>query len=150
MDGFHLAGAELELLGRAGRKGAPDTFDADGYVALLERLRTARATVHAPEFRRELEASVPGAIAVAAEVRLIITEGNYLLLDAPPWDRVRPLLAECWYVDLDDAIRLARLTERHIAHGRSPEAAHAWVREVDGPNAELVRGTRHRAELAIG
>jgi pantothenate kinase len=151
MDGFHLANAQLRRLGRADRKGAPDTFDADGYVALLRRLRARRSdeVVYAPEFRREVEEPIAGAIAVDAQAPLVITEGNYLLLDRPPWDGVRPLLDEVWYVDVDEAVRARRLVERHVAHGRSPEAAQAWVASTDEPNARLIAQTRGRADFFV-
>jgi pantothenate kinase len=147
MDGFHLAQSELERLGRAGRKGAPDTFDCAGYVALLRRLRqpVAHETVYAPAFRREIEEPVAGAIAVPASVPLVITEGNYLLLDAPHWREVPALLDEAWYLDGDDALRIQRLVGRHEAHGRSPEAARQWVMNTDEPNARLIAATRGRA-----
>ena len=98
MDAFHLANSELERLGRRDRKGAIDTFDGAGYAAVLERLRApGDAPVYAPEFRREIEEPIAGAVAVEPEVSLVITEGNYLLVDTPPWSRVRPLLDEVWY-----------------------------------------------------
>ncbi|WP_307793855.1 nucleoside/nucleotide kinase family protein [Actinotalea soli] len=152
MDGFHLAQAELERLGRAGRKGAPDTFDAPGFVALLGRLADQRPglgatgeTVYAPRFDRHREEPVAGAIAVEAEVPLVVVEGNYLLQDEGAWARVAPLLDECWYLDLDPATRRERLVARHVAHGRSPEAALAWVLGTDEPNAELISRGRGRA-----
>lgn len=151
MDGFHLAGSELARLGRAGRKGAPDTFDAAGYVALLRRLRAPvdGETVYAPEFRREIEEPVAGALAVGAEVRLVITEGNYLLLDDGPWREVAPLLDESWYVDVDDALRVDRLVARHERFGRSPADARAWVSGTDEPNARLIEASRGRASWAF-
>ena len=150
MDGFHLTGSELDRLGRRRRKGAPDTFDADGYVALLEGLRhDPLAVARAPTFDRERDEPRPDAITVEPGATLVVTEGNYLLLPRPPWDRIRPLLDECWYVDTDDEVRRWRLTARHIRHGRSPEAADAWVREVDEPNAGLVRTTRDSADLVV-
>jgi pantothenate kinase len=87
MDGFHLANVELERLGRASRKGAEDTFDSAGYVALLNRLRAQRhgETVYAPAFRREIEEPIAGAIPVSPDVPLVITEGNYLLLEHGHW-----------------------------------------------------------------
>ena len=149
MDGYHLANSELARLGRAARKGAPDTFDADGYVALLRRLREARAdeTVYAPEFRREIEEAIAGVIAVPAGVPLVITEGNYLLFDTGPWAAVRGLLDEAWYVDMDEPTRLSRLIARHERYGRSPEAARAWVQSTDEPNARAIEATRGRADL---
>lgn len=147
MDGFHLANVELARLGRAGRKGAPDTFDAAGYVALLRRLRQQRAdeTVYAPEFRREIEEPIAGAIAVLPTTRLVITEGNYLLLDEGPWAEVAGLLDDCWYVDVDDDLRRQRLIERHMRFGRDLAAARAWVEQTDEPNARRIAATRVRA-----
>jgi pantothenate kinase len=149
MDGFHLAGCVLARLGRADRKGAPDTFDVDGYVHLLDRLRNATSTVYAPEFRREIEEPIAGAIAVEAHHTTVITEGNYLLVDRDGWERVRPLLTECWFVECDEAERIARLVARHVAHGRSPDAARRWVEHTDEPNARLIESTRARADRVV-
>jgi pantothenate kinase len=146
MDGFHLADVELRRLGRLGRKGAPDTFDAAGYAALLQRIRGPRAdVVYAPAFERDLEQPIAGAIGVGPEVRVVITEGNYLLLDTAPWRSVAAEIDEIWYCTVDDAVRLRRLVERHIRFGKSEEAARRWVREVDEPNARLIAATAPRA-----
>ena len=151
MDGFHLAQARLEALGRADRKGAPDTFDAHGYVALLTRLRARPGhVVHAPTFRRDLEEPVAGAVDVPHEVDVVLTEGNYLLLEAPGWADVRAQLDEVWFVEVDEKTREGRLVARHERFGRSHDAAVAWARDVDGPNAALVRETRGRADLVVG
>lgn len=150
MDGFHLAQAELHRLGRAERKGAVDTFDANGYVSLLRRLRRLEPTsVWAPAFRRDLEEPIAGAIEVPPEVRLVVTEGNYLLLPDFPWEEVRALLHEAWFLDLDAELRLRRLTARHVAYGRSPEQARAWAMGSDEANATLVAGTADRADLVV-
>lgn len=151
MDGFHLANVELTRLGLAARKGAPDTFDAAGYVALLKRLRTPvpLETVYAPAFRREIEEPIAGAIAVLPETRLVITEGNYLLLDEPPWNAVAGLLDDCWYVDVDDTLRRERLVARHMRHGRDAAAAQAWVEHTDEPNARRIAATRPRARAVL-
>ena len=148
MDGFHLAQCELQRLGRAARKGAPDTFDAAGFAALLMRLRTQRddEIVYAPAFRREIEEPIAGAIAVLPQTQLVITEGNYLLLDEEPWARVAPLLHQCWYVEVDEALRDARLLARHVQFGRSPAAARAWMDATDAPNAQRIAATRGRAD----
>jgi pantothenate kinase len=151
MDGFHLANAELRRLGRAGRKGAPDTFDSAGYVALLRRLRTQHAgeTVYAPEFRRELEEPIAGAIAVHPQTRLVITEGNYLLLQDGAWAEAAPLLDEVWFVDVDDALRRERLAQRHEQFGRSRAEALAWVEQTDEPNARRIAATRGAAHHVV-
>lgn len=121
MDGFHLAGAELARLGLADRKGAPPTFDAAGYVALLQRLRHPDGrTVYAPEFHREVEESFAGAIAVPPEVPLVITEGNYLLLPDDPWGEVRDLLDEAWFLVPDEQQRVSRLRPGTSSSARPP------------------------------
>lgn len=151
MDGFHLANSSLERLGRRQRKGAPDTFDAAGFAALLRRLRqqTPGEVVYAPEFRREIEEPVAGAIAVAAQTPLLIVEGNYLLLDDGDWAPVAGLLDEVWYVDVDDSLRLPRLIARHERFGRSPDAARAWVASTDEPNARRIAACRDRADWTL-
>lgn len=149
MDGFHFANAELARLVRAERKGAPDTFDSAGYVALLRRLKAQQADeiVYAPEFRREIEEPVAGAIAVEPHIQLIITEGNYLLLEVGHWARVRELLDEVWFVDTDDVLRRDRLVQRHIRFGRTSQAAREWVARIDEPNARLIAAGRDRADV---
>src|ERR1700722_9982351 len=99
MDGFHLAHRQLRRLGRAERKGAEDTFDAVGYAELLTRLRRRENGIgYAPEFRGDLEEPIACAVPVPQEVPLVVTEGNYLLVPNPPWDRVRGLLDEVWFL----------------------------------------------------
>ncbi|WP_443113037.1 nucleoside/nucleotide kinase family protein [Herbaspirillum seropedicae] len=149
MDGYHLANAELARLGRAARKGAEDTFDSAGYVALLSRLRSQGGDelIYAPQFLREIEEAVAGAIPIPPSTQLIITEGNYLLLDRGHWTRVRPLLDECWYLEVDPTLRVQRLIARHVQFGRTPEAARAWVMDSDEANAALIETTRPRADL---
>jgi pantothenate kinase len=150
MDGFHLAQVELVRLGRQDRKGALDTFDGAGYVALLRRLRDATDdVVYAPEFRREIEEPVNAAVAVPRDVPLVITEGNYLLVDEGPWAEVRDLLDETWYVMQDEETRLRLLIARHIEFGKAPEFARDWVMRSDQRNAELVETTRERADALV-
>ena len=151
MDGFHLANVELARLGRAGRKGAPDTFDWAGYVDLLKRLRSQNADeiIYAPEFRREIEEPIAGAIPIFPETQLLITEGNYLLLDDGHWKKVPTFLDEIWYVDVDDALRIDRLASRHEQFGRSREEAVAWVNNTDEPNARLIETGKSRADLVF-
>ena len=149
MDGYHLANVELARLGRAGRKGAEDTFDSAGYVALLRRLKNqpSNEIVYAPEFRREIEEPIANAIPVFPETPLVITEGNYLLLDHGHWASVSGLLDEVWYVDVDHAVRRERLVKRHMRFGRSRAEAEAWVTTTDEPNAVRIEATKHRADV---
>ena len=151
MDGFHLANVELQRLGRAGRKGAPDTFDGAGYVALLRRLREQGVDeiVYAPEFRREIEEPIAGAIAVLPQTQLVITEGNYLLLEDGPWAGAAPLLDEVWYVDVEDSLRRDRLVRRHEQFGRSRAEALAWVEQTDEPNSRRIAATRGKAHRVV-
>ncbi|MFD2691952.1 nucleoside/nucleotide kinase family protein [Streptomyces phyllanthi] len=150
MDGFHLADVELGRLGRLGRKGAPDTFDAAGYAALLRRLRDAEDdVVYAPGFERVLEQPIAGAIPVPRTARLVVTEGNYLLVDDGEWARVRPRLDEVWFCETDETERVRRLVARHEEFGKAHDDAVAWVLGTDQRNAELVAGTRHRADLVV-
>ncbi len=150
MDGFHLADVTLDGLGLRERKGAPETFDVDGYAALLARLRTSGdRPIHAPGFERELEQPIAAAVTVPASARVVLTEGNYLLLDDPLWRAVAGALDETWFVETDDAVRRERLVARHVRFGKSPAEARAWVEAVDQPNAELVALTRDRADLVV-
>jgi pantothenate kinase len=150
MDGFHLAQSELVRLGRTERKGAIDTFDVAGYVALLRRLRDPHAgTVYAPRFDRRLDEPIASAIAVEPDVELVVTEGNYLLAAESGWSGVAALLDRCWFVAAPEGRRLRQLTARHEAHGKSPKAARAWARGTDQRNADLVDETRHRADALV-
>lgn len=150
MDGFHLANSRLERLGLRDRKGAPETFDAAGYAALLRRaVEPERGVVYAPEYRRELEEAIAGAIAIDPQVRLVVTEGNYLLLDDGPWAPVASLLTESWFVTTDDALRLERLVGRHVRFGKAPDAARAWATGPDERNARVIAGTAHRADVVV-
>lgn len=148
MDGFHLAQARLADLGRAERKGAIDTFDAAGFVALLRRLRDPREpTIYAPAFRRDLEEPIAGAVAIEPGVALVVVEGNYLLASAPPWSEVGGLLDEVWYCERDADARRASLIARHRAYGKGAEEARRWALGSDERNAELVAATRPRADV---
>lgn len=150
MDGFHLADATLERLGLRDRKGVPETFDGDGYLALLRRLRTpGPRPVFAPGFERTLDQPLAAAVMVRPEVRVVVTEGNYLLLDREPWTDVRELLDEVWFLETEESLRAQRLNERHLEFGRSPAAAEDWMATVDGPNAQLVAATRERADRVV-
>jgi pantothenate kinase len=151
MDGFHLANAELERLGLANRKGAPETFDAAGFVHLLSRLGTPdeAEVVYAPEFNRSLNESIGSAIPVPASVRTVVVEGNYLLLPRPPWARVRDLLDLVLYVDAPTPTRIEALLRRQRSRGLDRTAAHDWVHRSDEANAALIASTRDRADRVL-
>jgi len=150
MDGFHLSNAELVRLGRRDRKGASDTFDAAGYVALLRRLRdSAETVVYAPEFRRDIEEPIACAIPVPPDVPLVVTEGNYLLVEQGAWAELGELIDEVWYLDAGEEARLERLIARHVAFGKPPDVARAWALGSDQRNAELVASTQERADRVL-
>jgi pantothenate kinase len=149
MDGFHLSNRQLRRLGRLERKGAPDTFDVAGYRSLLERIRARDEDIYAPVFDRDIEESIAAAVVVPVDVPLVLTEGNYLLLEHHGWAAVGPLLDTVWYIDVAPAVRVRRLEARRRSHGHRAAAAAAWVRDVDEPNAAIVESTRARADRVI-
>ncbi|MEU4237217.1 nucleoside/nucleotide kinase family protein [Actinoplanes sp. NPDC026619] len=150
MDGYHLADAELVRLGRRDRKGAADTFDALGYAALLRRVHDDQdEIIYAPGFERTIEQPIAGTIPIERAARLIVTEGNYLLLDTPHWRTVRPLLTEVWYADLDQDTRLDRLIARHVRFGKPQQAAISWATGTDERNAAVIAATRDQADLIV-
>lgn len=150
MDGFHLADRKLTRQGLLDRKGAPETFDAHGYAALLARLRShPDHPVYAPVFERTLEQPLANALAVPSSASLVVTEGNYLLLDLPGWRKARQQLDEVWFVDVDPELRRRRLVERHVRFGKAPGDAEEWVLRVDEPNAALVDATKEAADRVI-
>ncbi len=150
MDGFHLADVELRRLGLLDRKGAPETFDAHGYAALLRRLRSqGDETVYAPAFDRELEQPVAGSLPVRPDVPLVVTEGNYLLLDEPEWRPVRAMLDTCWWVGPAEGVRLRRLVDRHVRYGKSRAEAESWVHRSDEANARRIAPCRDAADLVV-
>ncbi|SED88849.1 nucleoside/nucleotide kinase family protein [Ruania alba] len=153
MDGFHLAQSELERLGRADRKGAIDTFDAHGYVALLRRLHDQRpgdGVIYAPRYvRGAIEESIGSAVPVTADIRVVLTEGNYLLADTPPWDEIGEILDETWYLATDPVGRRDRLLTRHLANGKTMERALAFTDGSDARNAELIESTAPRADVQV-
>jgi len=150
MDGFHMADAALTERGILDRKGAIETFDVDGYLALLRRLRAdLEHDVLAPDFERTLEQPIAGAITVRPQDQLVVTEGNYLLDDEGSWPEVRAALDETWFIDIDDDVRVGRLVRRHVEFGKPEPTAAAWVAEVDEANARRVIARRSAADLVV-
>jgi pantothenate kinase len=150
MDGFHLSNEELEELGRRDRKGAPDTFDVEGYVNLLTEIRSNNNDVIPyPIFHREIEESIADEGLLASDVKLVITEGNYLFHDQDGWEEISPLLDHRWFVGIDDSLRLDRLVARHHQFGKDLAAAHAWATGSDERNAQIVEASKFRADLIV-
>ena len=150
MDGFHLANSELDRLGLSHAKGSPATFDVDGYLSALGRARHDRDRIlYVPEYRRTIEEGIAGAIAITPNVDIVLTEGNYLLLDLPGWRNVAAMLDEVWFLDPPANDRLDHLEARHREFGKSEAEAASWVATVDEPNAALIQSGRDRADLVI-
>lgn len=152
MDGFHLANEVLIDLGRRDRKGAHDTFDDSGYAWLIQQLRAQRTTdpvVYAPRFRRDLEESIGSSIPVPSTVPLVITEGNYLLLEFDAWPAARACIDEVWFLAPENDVRHARLLRRHEAYGKSPEEAALWTLGPDERNAQMIESTAGRADRIV-
>ncbi|MGR0221287.1 nucleoside/nucleotide kinase family protein [Agromyces sp. ZXT2-6] len=150
MDGFHLANATLDRLGLRDRKGAPETFDGWGFASLVARVKAeVDHTVYAPSFEREVDEPVAAEIAIEPAVRIVVVEGNYLLVDEEPWRHVDDLLHETWFVEATEEERVRRLVDRHRSSGRTADAALAWAHEIDGANARLIEPTVARADLVV-
>lgn len=150
MDGFHLANATLDALGRHDRKGAIDTFDGWGFLALVRRLRAETDhVVYAPTFERTVDEGVAGALAVQPAASLVVLEGNYLLVDDGPWALLRAEFDEAWFCATPAEERFERLVDRHVTFGRAVDAAAAWASEVDGANAVVIEATCDRADLVV-
>ncbi len=150
MDGFHLSNKILIEAGSRNRKGALDTFDVKGFTALLKRIRdNENEDIYFPIFHREIEESHSAEGVVKAGTRLVLTEGNYLLVNEGPWGEIRPLLDESWYLSPDEPLRQERLIARHIKYGKSKEEAEFWALGSDELNAEVVATSSHYATRII-
>ena len=150
MDGFHLSNEELISLGRREHKGAPDTFDVEGFISLIERVKIDHSIDHKfPIFHREIEASIADEGIVPKESKIVVTEGNYLFSEDHNWSLVYPLLDHTWFIEIDDEVRIERLIARHVRYGKSPEEAENWSRGSDETNARFIGLTAYRAENLI-
>lgn len=149
MDGFHLPQARLRELGRRDRMGAPDTFDVDGFAALLERVRRDSGDLSAPGFDRTIEEATPGTVVIPAEARIVVVEGNYLLLDTDGWGQVGRMIDLVFCVEVEPGIRHSRLVARHEQFGKSTADALAWARGPDEANARLIERSAARADHRV-
>jgi pantothenate kinase len=151
MDGYHLSNAQLRRLGLLDRKGAPATFDADGYVAMLARVAADDGRdIYVPDYDRVVHHEpISARLLIPAAARLVVTEGNYLALDAPEWRAARRYLDRLWYVEARDELRESRLVERQLAGGRDERSARDWVSRSDRPNGELVKASKATADVVI-
>ncbi|MEF2073007.1 nucleoside triphosphate hydrolase [Consotaella aegiceratis] len=151
MDGFHYDDRVLEAAGERARKGAPHTFDVDGLAATLERLhRNDGRDVAVPVFDREIEIARAGARIIRAGVRIVVVEGNYLLLDDPAWAPLRRFFAMTVMLDVPEPVLEARLTQRWLGFGYGPDALRDKMEGNDMPNVRLVQGHSVPADYTVG
>ena len=149
MDAFHIGHRVLVRQGLTDVKGAPETFDAEGYRQLLLRIRSEPGPIYAPEFVRDIEDSLAHVIEIGPDVRLVVTEGNYLLLPIEPWTGVRELFDEAWFVHLDATERQRRIIARHQHHGHDQQTALRRTRGSDERNAQLVDREQNSPDVWI-
>lgn len=149
MDGFHYDDLVLERRGLRGRKGAPETFDLAGFQHLLKRIRAAEPDIAIPVFDRHMELARAGAAIVGGDVKFILAEGNYLLLDEAPWSDLAPLFDLAVFLDVPRDELQRRLLRRWREHGRSDEDAHAWVASNDMPNVDRVLQNLRQPDLVL-
>ncbi len=148
MDGFHYDDAILLARNARQRKGAPDTFDVQGFLHLLRRLRV-ETEVAIPLFDRDLEISRAGADIITATDRILIVEGNYLLLNEPPWTEAAPLFDLTVWIDVPEAELDRRLVTRWAHHGKSLAEARAWIDSNDLPNIRRVVAGSRAADVVL-
>jgi len=150
MDGFHMRHAKLEAMGQVDYKGAPHTFEGADFVNFLHHLKAATGPVSGPGYSRKIEDVVEDAFTVAAEVKILIVEGNYLLLTEGPWAGVKPLLDYAVFIDVPRELVKARLLKRHGEEGLfTEERNRAHIERNDLPNYDLVCLSQDRADVVI-
>lgn len=149
MDGYHLDNAILDVRGLRARKGAPQTFAADRLIEDLARLRRDDAPVLVPVFDRTLDLSRGFAREIGTEQRVIVVEGNYLLLDAAPWDGLAPFFDLTLFLDVPESTLAERLVQRWLDHGHDAPAARARAEGNDLPNARQVIAQSRPADMVI-
>ncbi|MEM7333539.1 MAG: nucleoside triphosphate hydrolase [Chloroflexota bacterium] len=150
MDGFHLDDATLKEMGLHHLKGIPDTFDAEGFISLLTSIRqasldNATPNIPVPLFDRAIESTIQNGRFVRPSHQIILVEGNYLLLNRPPWHKIRQLCDETWYLDVPENVLTPRLIDRHMDGGKSHADAVEKANMTDLPNARLVNQSKHHA-----
>lgn len=150
MDGFHMQHARLEALGIARDKGAPHTFEGAAFADFIERLKAAKTDISGPLYSRKVEDVVQDAFIIGSSVRILIVEGNYLLLADSPWWRIKPLLDSSVFIAVPRETVRARLMKRHAEEGLfSEERNREHIERVDLANYDLVARSRPRADIAI-
>lgn len=148
MDGFHIKHAKLEAMGQTDYKGAPHTFEGAAFVSFLHRLKHATEPISGPGYSRKIEDTVEDAFTVLPSVRILVVEGNYLLLTEGPWAGVRPLLDYAVFLDVPRELVRQRLLRRHGEEGLFDEARNrAHIERNDLPNYDRVAQSQDRADV---
>lgn len=148
LDGFHLSGAVLHKKGLTHVKGAPMTFDVEGYLNLLERIYAGgEEVIYAPDFSRVLDEPVAASIAISPQTQVVITEGNYLGVKQGSWREIGLMLDELWYTEEDSSVLYDRLVQRHMRFGKSRQDAVRHVARVDMPNVLFLEA--HRSDFNL-
>jgi fructokinase len=149
MDGFHLDNRVLDERGLRAKKGAPETFDVDGFAAVLRQLRATDRTIYLPVFDREKDLSIAAARVVEPETDVVIVEGNYLLFDEPAWRSMPDLWDLSLWIDTPPSVVRQRCIQRWLDHDHTPEAARARAEGNDLVNAERIRLARLPADVVL-
>ncbi|MBA8902058.1 nucleoside/nucleotide kinase family protein [Phyllobacterium sp. P30BS-XVII] len=149
MDGFHLDNAILDARDQRKRKGSPPTFDCAGFEVLLKRLRAGENDVVIPLFDRKLDLARAGAAVVSGDQRILLVEGNYLLLDEAPWDRLAPLFDITVFLQVDRVEMENRLVQRWLGFGYNVGSAQQRALSNDIPNADLVLSRSRPADYTV-
>ena len=149
MDGFHLDNAELDQLGLRARKGAPETFAAADFVQLIRTLRTSGHAVPVPLFDRTQDAVIPAAQTIEPEQKILLVEGNYLLLEQEPWAQLQPLFDYSVFINPGIDILEQRLIQRWLDHGYDQAGAEQRALSNDIPNARFVLAHSTKADLVL-
>lgn len=150
MDGFHLGNALIEKAGTLARKGAPETFDADGFVHLISRIASGTDTVYAPVFDRSRDIAVAGAQLVPNNAEFVIVEGNYLMLNAAPWDQLRQFWTLSVAITVPMDVLEQRLMDRWAHYGMASDEALIKVQGNDLRNAKMVLHNSAPSDLMLG
>ena len=148
MDGFHLDNTVLEARGLRARKGAPESFDAAGFIALIQRLQSGAEVVY-PVFDRARDLAIAGAGVVPTDCDFVIVEGNYLLFDEEPWSALTAMWDLSVWLDTPEETARARCIARWLAHGHTPEQARIRAEGNDLANARRIMAARLPADMTL-
>jgi len=149
MDGFHLDNETLDQMDIRHIKGAPQTFDAKGFVDLIQQIRLDNGAVAIPEFNRKLDAVVLGDQSISHDHRIIVVEGNYLLLDESPWNQLKAMFDLSVMLKPEGKTLEKRLISRWEKHAHSEQEAKVRAYSNDIPNAKYALAHSMQADITV-